>query len=231
MRLVIWNRGEFVMYVRAQIKDFPRLKKKLEDMKEAPKKVLESTFNDAKKRVPSWVAAEVSKVYGIKKAEIGNGEAGQVKVRGNSLDDLTIIYSGRMLSPSHFGMTPKAPGANAYTLKAEIIRGQRVTLGKVKKLSKEQRAELGKNFRREGTRNSNRSPIMLMHTGNQKASGTDYIPFQRKSTDRKDIEAVKSISLPQMVSSERAAPGIRKAISEGLEKRLDHNMERYMGKI
>lgn len=218
------------MYVRAQIKDFPELKKQLDEMKKAPKKVLESTFDDARKRVPPWVVAEVSKVYGVKKSEIGNGEAGHVQIRGNSLDELTIIYSGRMLTPSHFGMTPKAPGAHAYTLKASIIKGQKTMLGKVKKLTKAQRKVLSKNFSGAGTQNSSHSPIMLMHTGNQKSAGINHIPFQRKSTNRKDIEAIKTISVPQMVSSGRAAPGIKKAINEGLEKRLNHNMDRYMGK-
>lgn len=119
------------MYIRAQIKDFQELQKKLDDMKKAPRTVLERTMGDAKKRIPPWVAAEVSKQYGIKKAEVGNGNAGKVQVKGDCINDLAIIYSGRMLTPTHFGMTPKAPGKNAYTLKAQIIRGQRSQLGKV----------------------------------------------------------------------------------------------------
>ena len=126
-------------------------------------------------------------------------------------------------------MTPKAPGPNAYTLKASIIKGQKATLGKVKKLTKKQRAALGANFRREGTQNSDHSPIMLMHTGNTKEGGTSYIPFQRKSTDRNDIKAIKTVSLPQMVSGNRTHAGITKTINDNLGKRLDHYMNRYMG--
>lgn len=200
-------------------------------MKKAPKAVMKGISADAKKRVPTWVAAEVSKVYGVKKAEIKNNKIGTVSVRGRDVMDTVIIYSGRPLTPTHFSMTPKAPKMDAgYTLKATIIKGQRTTLGKVKKLTKKQRAALGKNFTRSGTQRSNHSPIMLMYTGNNRESGTNYIPFQRKSTDRKDIKAVKTISLPQMVSSERTAEGIQKAINEGLGKRLDHYMERYMGR-
>lgn len=43
------------------------------------------------------------------------------------------------------------------------------------------------------------------------------------------LDAIKTISLPQMVSSERTMPGIQKVIDENLEKRLDHYMDRYMG--
>ena len=41
------------------------------------------------------------------------------------------------------------------------------------------------------------------------------------------IEAVKTVSLPQMVSSERTHERIQAAINEGLGKRLDHHMKRY----
>ena len=211
------------MSVTCEIRDYTGLKKKLEEMKEAPRKVLKATTADAVKRVPPWIAAEVSKQYGVKKAEVNSGALGKMQVKGDRVDNIKIIYTGRVLTPIHFGMSPKAPGKNAYTLKATIIRGQRATLGKVKKLTKKQRQELAKNFRREGKRNSPHSPVMLMPTG------TTYIPFQRKSTNRKDVEAVKTLSLPQMVSG-RAAEGISKAINDGLEKRLDHHMKRYMGK-
>lgn len=213
------------MSVTCQIKEYKLLQKKLENMKKAPEKVMKRTLSDVKTRVPTWVAAEVSKVYGVKKAEINGQKIGKVKVEGESIKTVKIKYTGRTLTPTHFGMTPKAPGPNAYTLKATIIKGQRTTLGKVKKLTKKQRAALGKNFTRSGTQNSDHSPIMLMSTGNMKADGTGYIPFQRKSKRRSDVEAIKTLSLPQMVSSERTAPNITKAINDGLGKRLEHHMK------
>ncbi len=217
-------------YKRFTLNDFGAIKKELDDMKKAPEKAIKALMGDVRKRVPGWISAEVVKVYGIKKADISNGAAGTVRVKGSNPKEAAIIYAGRMLTPTHFGMTPKAPGANAYTLKASILKGQKATLGKVKKLSKKQRAQLGKNFTKSGTRSSNSSPIMLMHTGNKQAGGTNYIPFQRKSQNRKDIKAIKTISLPQMVSSERTKDNISKAINEGLDKRLAHYMERYMNK-
>ena len=213
------------MSVTCQIRNYEALKKQIEDMKKAPQKVLDRTLSDMKKRAPTWVATEVSKVYGVKKGEVNGNALGKMKVEGNTVKNIKIVYTGRVLTPTHFGMTPTAPGKNAYTLKATIIRGQRATLGKVKKLTKKQRAALGKNFTRSGTRNSAKSPIMLMHTGNSQAGGTSYIPFQRKSFNRTDVEAIKTLSLPQMVSSERAAPNISKAINEGLEKRLEHHLK------
>ena len=217
------------MSVKCQIRDFTNLKQRLEEMKEAPRAVMKNLTADAKQRVPGWVATEVSKTYGVKKGEITGNKLGEVEVKGKRFDDVKIIYKGRVLTPTHFGMKPTVPKiGGSYTLKATIIKGQRATLGKVKKLTKKQRAALGKNFRREGEQKSDHSPVMLMHTGNAKSGGTNYIPFQRKSVRRSDVEAVKTVSLPQMVSSDRTHEAIQAAISEGLGKRLDHHMKRFM---
>lgn len=204
------------------------MKKKIDDMQKAPRKVMSGLISDAKKRVPGWVATEVTKVYGVKKSDVPD-KIGSLKVVGDNINDLKFIYAGRKLTPAHFNMSPKAPNpGGSYTLKATIHKGQRTTLGKVKKLTKKQRVALGKNFTRSGERRSDHSPIMLMHTGNTRAEGTNYIPFQRVSTDRKDVIAIKPTSLPQMIRNERTAEGIQKAINENLGKRLDHYMDRYM---
>ncbi len=213
------------MGVRCEIKEYNVLKKKIKALEKAPTKVMTSLTAEAKKRVPGWVATEVAKEYGVKKSEITGNKIGRVRAEGGSVEDVRIVYTGRLLTPTHFNMSPKAPNpGGAYTLKATIVKGERKTLGKVKKLTKKQRAALGKNFTRNGTQTSDHSPIMLM-----RANGGHYLPFQRKSTDRKDIDAIKTISLPQMVASKRTEAGIRKAIDENLGKRLDHYMNRYMG--
>lgn len=211
------------MAVKCGIKGYDTIKKKLDDMKKAPRKALESTLSDVRKRAPGWVAAEVVKSYGIKKGEITGNKIGNVKVEGNSIETVKIKYTGRLLTPTHFGMTPKAPkeGGGAYTLKATILKGERKELGKVKKLSKKQRAALGKNFTRSGTQSSDHSPIMLM-----RANGGQHLPFQRKSTNRKDIKVIKTISLPQMVGSERTHDGIMQTLNENIDRRLQHHIDR-----
>lgn len=212
------------MGVRCEIRDYNILKKKLEKMREAPTKVLKSVTAEAKKRVPGWVATEVAKTYGVKKGEITGQKIGKVKAEGKNIKQVKVIYTGRLLTPTHFSMSPNTPKeGGGYTLKATIIKGERATLGKVKKLTKKQKKALAKNFTRSGTRSSDHSPVMLM-----RANGGQYLPFQRKSVNRKDIEAIKTVSLPQMVSSERTAEAIQTAINEGLGKRLDHYLNRYM---
>ena len=217
------------MSVRCEVKNYKLIKKKIGDMQAAPRKVMTSLVAEAKKRVPGWVATEVAKSYGVKKGDITGQKIGRVTPQGTNLTDVRIVYTGRVLTPTHFNMSPKEPTpGGGYTLKASIVKGQRATLGKVKKLTKKQRAALGKNFTGTGTRQSDHSPIMLMHTGNTQEGGINYIPFQRKSVRRNDVAAIKTLSLPQMVSSKRTEDGIQRAIAEGLSKRLDHYTNRYM---
>lgn len=197
----------------------------MEDMKKAPRQVIKSITAEAKKRAPGWIATEVTKEYGAKKSEITSKKLGSITPKGNGIEEVKIIYTGRPLTHTHFSMSPKAPKADrgAYTLKATIIKGERATLGKVKKLTKKQRAAMAKNFTGSGTKTSDHSPIMLM-----RAQGGHYLPFQRVSKNRNDVKVRKAISLPQMVSSERTHEGIQKALSDNIGKRLDHYVNRYM---
>lgn len=213
------------MSVTCEIKNYKALRKQIEDMKKAPRQVIKRITADAKQRVPGWVATEVSKVYGVKKSEITGKKLGSITPQGNGIEEVKIIYKGRPLTHTHFSMSPKVPKPDrgGYTLKATIIKGERATLGKIKKLTKKQRAAMAKNFTRSGSKKSDHSPIMLM-----RAQGGHYLPFQRVSKDRNDVVVRKAISLPQMVSSERTHEGIQTAISDGLGKRLDHYIDRYM---
>lgn len=213
---------------RAGIINLTEVVSELRQIEKESETVVKRTISDISKRAPGWVASEVVQVYGIKKGEItpnGKGKkAGNISTRGNTIASMQLVYRGRVLTPTHFGMTPKAPpaGGRGYTLKATILKGNKATLGKVKKLTKKQRAALGLNFTRSGTKSSDHSPIMLMRTG-----GT-YIPFQRKSTNRKDLEAIKTVSVPQMVSNEKTEPGITKTLNENIEKRFHHHLSRMM---
>ena len=214
------------MSVRFEIKDYKTVKKQIENMKDAPQKVMKALTSDIKTRAPGWVSTEVTKTYGIKKSDISGGKVGTVTVKGNDARNVKIVYTGRPLTHTHFSMSPKVPKeGGGYTLKATVIKGQRKTIGNVKKLTKKQRAALAKNFTGSGSKSSDHSPIMLM-----RANGGQYLPFQRVSKNRNDIEIKKTVSLPQMVSSERTHDDIQQAINEGLGKRLEHHMNRYMGK-
>lgn len=214
--------------VKAGIRKYKQTLKELESIRGKSETVIKRTLADVRERVPGWVASEVVKVYGIKKAEItpskksaGKKLAGQIKAQGDTVDTAQIVYTGRLLTPTHFGMTPKAPPQGEdYTLQAEILKGNKAILGKVEKLSAKQRAALAKNFTRQGGHNSPRSPVMLLNNG-----GGGYIPFQRVSQRRDDLEAVKTLSLPQMVSSDRTREQIQAVIHANLNKRIENHLK------
>ena len=69
---------------------------------------------------------------------------------------------------------------------------------------------------------------MLLHTGNRQKGGTNYIPFQRMSQRRSDLKAIKTVSMPQMVSNDVVKENIEKTLSTEMGKRIDHHMKRYM---
>lgn len=208
--------------VSCGIKNYKALKKKIEKTRDKSETVIKRTLSDFRSRAPTWIASEVSQVYTIGKKDVN--KSGNMRVSGNSIESVKVIYKGRVLTPTHFKMSPKIPKP-AYTLKDEIIKGKKATLGKIKKLSKKQRKELAKNFTRQGTRKSDHSPIMLLKTGASSADKTQYIPFQRKSTNRNDLVAIKTLSVPQMVSNEKVKPNVTRAINEGMQKRIDHHMK------
>ena len=214
--------------ISAQLSNLHQLVADLEAIENGGKKAISNTIKDVKARAPSWIAQEVTSVYNIKKGEItpsGKNSskpkkmAGSVNVSGETIEELTITYSGRMLTPVHFGMTPKtAPPGKSYTLRMQVVKGQKKVIGRYL------------NTRTPGGPYSERSHNILMGTGNTKAGGVSAIPFQRMSRTRTDIKKFTTISVPSMITSERTNEKILKRLQDETAKRLQHNLDRALGK-
>ena len=223
------------MPVRCEIKGYKKLIKELEGLKSAPQKAVEKTLSDIKSRGPGWIATGITDRYGIKKTDITGGKVGTLKITGTGRNDLKLVYSGRRLTPARFSMSPKSPKPNrgSYTLKATILKGNRKTIGQVKKLTKKQLANIGQNFQHQSTRNSPQSPWMLQHTGNTKEGGIDYIPFQRRKQPGEFKDVMRTVSLPQMVTEGENGPlrpEVKARFTDGVAKRMDHHLKRFMKK-
>lgn len=185
--------------ISAQLSNLHQLVADLEAIENGGKKAISNTIKDVKARAPGWIAQEVTAVYNIKKSEItpsGSGKpkkmAGSIQITGETIEELAITYKGRLLTPVHFGMTPKAPPrGKSYTLKAQVLKGQKKVVGRYL------------NTRTPGGPFSQRSHNILMGTGNTKSDGTSWIPFQRMSKTRTDIKKLTTISVPQMITSDR----------------------------
>lgn len=182
-----------------QVENFQKLMDTVAQINEQGRKAVKATVRDVKARAPSWIAQEVTSVYNIKKGEItpsGKNSskpkkmAGSVSVSGETIEELTITYSGRLLTPVHFGMTPKtAPPGKSYTLRMQVVKGQKKVIGRYL------------NTRTPGGPYSERSHNILMGTGNTKAGGVSAIPFQRMSRTRTDIKKFTTISVPSMITA------------------------------
>ena len=217
--------------IKIEIRNLNAIMKKIKALEGAGEKAVSYTVKDIKARAPSWVAKEVTATYNIDKKEIipgstrkvkGGGtkavkQAGSLRVKGDTLETMTLVYEGRRLTPVHFGMTPKSPPkGKSYTLKAQILKGSKKVIGRYE------------NTRTKGGPYSQRSHNILMGTGNTKEDGVNWIPFQRKSKKRTDLGKFLTTSVPQMVDNPEVHTRIYNRLSEETEKRLRNNMKRFM---
>lgn len=211
--------------ITMQVDNIQKLLSEISKIDSRGREAIKSAVKDTKARAPGWIASEVVKEYNIKKSEIIPSRknaspkklAASIRVTGETIEQITINYEGRMLTPTHFSMTPKAPPkGKSYTLKMQVVKGQAKIIGRF--------------FRKRTTNKkySERSHNILMGTGNTKAGGTNWIPFQRVSKERTDLEKFTAISAPQMITSERTRDAIAERINKGTEERLTHQIKRYL---
>lgn len=180
--------------------------KGLDQEKANAEKVVSRTIGDMRSRGPGWVSKAVREEYNISakdvKAACHVEKAGTISISGTMVDDIALVYRGRVLTPTHFKMKPSSRPPGPYTVTAEIKRGQRKALSSI---------------------------AFLAHSG---GSSTKEIPFQRQGQSRLPIEAIKTISVPQMVQDGDGdlKPGIEEAINNGLESRFNHYCKQYLNK-
>lgn len=207
------------MAISVIFKGADKLKKDIDQTKISVEKALQRTLSDARKAAPGIVADGVRTRYNIKKAEITGQKVVKVRTEGSSLEDMKLIYTGRMLTPVHFGMTPKSPPAGrSYTLKAEILKGKKRAI-----------SQGYKNKRTQGGPFSEKSPYMLMGTGSAKAEGTSHIPFQRQAPGHRPTQGLKkmeTLSVPQMITNDDVAEVIQGKLNDKIKTRLDYHMSR-----
>ena len=175
---------------------------------------IKRTTSDFRSRAPAWVAKAVTSTYSISSKEVKGTVTkqthGKVKLKGASVDNVALVYSGRVLTPIHFKMRPatRPKGtkdesgrtirrAKPYQVTAEIFKGQRKVLG---------------------------AEVFLG------AGGGGDLPFQRKGGGRLPIQAVRTLSVPQMIGNEDVSTQIQANIDEGLGKRLENNVNQVLKK-
>lgn len=195
-------------YLKIEAKNLMKISKQLGRTVKPAQKVINRTIGDLRKRAPGWVAAEVTQVYNIAKGEITPASknakkpkrlAGEIKFRGGkTIDEAAIVYHGRVLTPVHFGMKPK-----------------KLTRGTGKKRKRQPvTVEIKKGQRKE---------LQGAFLGSNRGGG--FIPFKREGKKAYPVEAIKTISLPQIVDNPAVRKNINAKIDTELGKRLEHNIK------
>lgn len=214
------------MSVTFQLHEIGSLLSWIEQQGKAGEKAVSYTIKDIKSRAPGWVATETSAVYNIKKSEITpakteegkDKKAVSVYTSGETLATMSIVYTGRTLTPIHFSMTPKKPSRQRtgsdvgmvpvfkeYRIGYEVIRGRRMEA--------------------TGKREWSRPFLAPVKAGSDK-----YIVFQRKGKNRTEMYSTRTVSVPQMIGAKRVYDKIDKRIMEATEQRLQHHLDRFAPK-
>lgn len=215
--------------IKVEVKNLAEVLAGLDKRKEYVAKAVNSTCRDFKSRGPGWISKAVTSEYTIKASEVkgaltGKHNVGHVSLGGVTLDDIRLEYRGRLLTFAHFRFTPKSRPSLAK--KRGLIPGQYtsssspVVLARIPK-RKAVKVEVHKGQKKTLSGRYEPSPFVAS------MNGSPTLPFQRRSQARTDIESIRSVSIPQMITNEKVAEDISTRISDGLAKRLEHHLKRY----
>lgn len=186
------------------------------DLKADQKKKMGLVMRDLRRDVPATVAKAVSKRYNLKTSEMkppavkvnvdknGNKykskKAVDVRVDGEDLESMAVVYRGRRLTVQRFNMNPKKP-AN-FTGRP----------GHRKRAKKDIQATVLRGKRSSVKMNGHRTFIANVRGVNQ--------AVHAKEGDRKIDFIAKTLSVPIMVDNNEVRKDINKGINETVSKSL-----------
>jgi hypothetical protein len=198
-----------------QIKNYKKLLKDLKSIEGSMEKALKTTLSDMRTRAPTQVAKAVTGRYNLKYKEVSRGKkgdserhVGSLSVRGGTLESLQLKYSGKKLTPSPSRFSLKG-GTNPIGGSGEGKKKKPTPLTMMVK---------------KGGRETLPSDAFLAPS---KYTPDRLIPFQRVGRGRGPLQSITTTSLPEMV--EDTAEQYMPKISEVLEARLEHNVNRQLG--
>lgn len=149
--------------------------------------------------------------------------ATSIRVSGVSVDGASLEYKGRTLTPIHFKMSPKSR-PTAQQAKQLRVPGQAIATAKgspVAMVRPPKKYTVKATILKGGR--ASMKPGTFIAAGNGGAS----LPFQRTGEGRTPIEAVRTLSVPQMISG-KAKETIEELIGTNLEKRFEHHVQQAM---
>ena len=201
--------------------------KRIQKLKDGGEVAIKRTVSDFTSRGPGWVSKGIRVHYGVDTAAIKDAakkpKRGKTSIRvaGISVDGATLEYKGRTLTPIHFKMSPKAR-PSAQQKKPIRIPGQLIAGGSPVAMVRPPRKYTVKVTIIKGQRTAMSSDTFLTA-----GKGGAVLPYQRTGEGRSPIEAVRTLSVPQMIDG-RARETIEQTINEKLGERFNHHIEQAM---
>lgn len=200
------------------------LVKRLRKLENGGEVAIKRTESDFTTRAPAWVSKGIREHYGVDAAAVksaaGRPRRGQtsIKVAGITVDGATLVYKGRTLTPTHFKMSPKKR-PEAQSKKPIRIPGQVIRGGSPVAMVRPPKPYTVKATIIKGKRSSLPAGTFIAD-----GQGGSTLPFQRKGEGRGPIEAVRTLSVPQMIEG-RAKETIEETISTKLGERFEHHIK------
>lgn len=209
------------------MKDGRELAKRLKKIEDNGETAIKRTVSDFSSRAPAWVSKGIREHYGVDTAAIK--DAGPKKtnggksasVAGKTIEGAALLYEGRTLTPIHFKMSPKSQ-PTARQKKYRRVPGAAIAgAGDVAMIYPP------KKYKVKATIIKGQRVSLPPGTFIAEVNGGNNLPFQRTGGGRGPIEAVRTLSVPQMIEG-RAKDTIQESIGENLSKRLEHHMKQAM---
>ena len=205
------------------------LAKKLRKLEDGGKVAIQRTVSDFTSRAPAWVTKGIREHYGVDAKAIKDAakqpKRGKtsIKVGGINVDGATLRYEGRTLTPIHFGMSPKKR-PDAVKNKPILVPGQAIATGRGSDVAT---IRPPKKYKVKATIIKGQRVTLGAQTFITQGQGGVSLPFQKTGEGRMPIEAVRTLSVPQMIDG-RAHDTIEQMIGDNLTERFTHHMDRVM---
>ena len=208
-------------------KGAPDIVKKLHKLKDGGEVAIKRTVSDFTSRAPGWVSKGIREHYGVDTAAIKDAGPQKkrggtsVKVAGTTVDGASLIYKGRTLTTGHFKQSPKKRPTGQQA-KPHRVPGQAIAgAGDVAMIRPP------KKYTVKATIIKGQRSTLPAGTFIAAGNGGVSLPFQRTSEARMPIEAVHTLSVPQMIDG-RARETIQETISDKLGDRFEHHIKQAM---
>ena len=212
--------------ISVTLKEEKRVKKEISKMERHGEQAVKRTVSDFTSRGPGWISKGIRTHYGVDTAAIkkaGPAKRKNVKQSGSEgrvIDAIGLVYRGGMLTPTHFAMSPKKiPSKRArkkIRIPGELITGS----PDVAMISPPARYKVTAKIIK------GRRMILSRDAFIATGKGGRQLAFRRKGPRRMPIETIKTISVPQMISGERASGTINEMVNENVKKRFEYQVGR-----